>query len=464
MQATATWPEVEFPDPALPPGPAAPALVQFIRSGLRPTGFLEDCARRYGDPFTLRLPGTPPLVFFSRPDAIRDIFTADPDELRAGAANVQLGALLGDHSLLLLDGARHLHERRLMLPPFHGERMQAYGRLMAGITDGAIDRWPIGRPFPIHPEMQSITLDVILRAVFGLAYGATMTELRARLVRLIRFVMGPAGFVLFIPALQLDLGPLSPGGRFTRLAGAVDDMLYAEIARRRAVGTANRTDILSMLIDARYEDGSAMSDQALRDEMITLLLAGHETTATSLAWLLHDVLGRPDVLAGLCEELARVVGDDQFAPDHVARLAYMDAVIKESARLHPVVPNVGRLLSVPTRIGGHLLPAGVVAAPCIYLTHHRPDVWADPECFRPERFVGTRPSPYAFFPFGGGVRRCIGAAFATYEMKVVLARILSRVALRPLPGRDVRPVRRTITLAPSRGMPVIVDTVRPAGA
>jgi cytochrome P450 len=337
--------------------------------------------------------------------------------------------------------------------------MQSYGRLMAEVADRTIDTWTAGRPFPVHPHLQAITLDVILRAVFGLAEGAAMTELRVRLVHLIGFVMGPAGFLLFIPVLQLDLGPLSPGGRFTRLAGAVDEMLFAEIARRRAAGTAGRADILSMLIEARYEDGSAMSDQALRDEMITLLLAGHETTATALAWVLHDVLPRPDVLAELRAELARVVGDGPFGPEHVGGLAYMDAVLKESARLHPVVPNVGRLLKVPTRIGDHLLPAGVVAAPCMYLSHHRADVWAEPERFQPERFVGARPGPYAFFPFGGGLRRCIGAAFATYEMKVVLARILARVELRPARAPDVQPVRRTITLAPSRGMPVIVDAV-----
>jgi cytochrome P450 len=203
-----------------------------------------------------------------------------------------------------------------------------------------------------------------------------------------------------------------------------------------------------MLIESRYEDGTGLSDQALRDEMITLLMAGHETTATSLAWILHRVLGRPDVLARLRAEVGGDGGSE-----------YLDAVIKETARLHPVVPNVGRHLQAPVRIGGHLLPAGVVASPCVYLAHRRPDVWPEPERFAPERFLGARPSPYEFFPFGGGVRRCIGAAFATYEMKVVLGRVLSRVALRAAPGYAARTVRRTVTFAPSDGMPVVADEI-----
>lgn len=468
MQATALWPEVAAYDPTpeerpgLPPGPAGPALVQFARAGLRPTGFFEHCAARYGDPFTVRFPGTPPIVFFSHPDAVRDIFTGQPDLLRAGEANVQLAPLLGQHSLLLLDGGSHLGARRLMLPSFHGERMQAYARLFAEIADRVIDRWRVGWPFPIHREMQAITLDVILRAVFGLEEGAALTELRARLLRLIGFVTGPAGFFLFLPVLQTDLGPLSPGGRFTRYLRAVDEVLFAQIARRRAEGTAGRDDVVSLLLEARYEDGSAMTDEALRDEMITLLLAGHETTATSLAWAFHHLLANPEVMAEVHAELDRVVGGGPLAPEHVTALGYLDAVVKETARLTPVVPYVGRRLQVPMRIGGRLLPSGVVASPCIWLTHHRPDVWSEPDRFRPERFVGLRPSPYAFLPFGGGVRRCIGAAFATYEMKVVLARVLSRATLRRAPGPPIGTVRRTVTLAPSRGMPVVVDRIRPA--
>ncbi len=419
---------------ALPPGPRLPALVQFLHLGFRPIAFLEECDRRYGTPFTLRVPARPPLVMFSDPEAIREIFTGDPELLRAGEANNLLEPMLGQHSLLLLDGPRHLRERRLMLPPFHGERMQAYGRVMREIADRSIDAWPVGRPFPIHDRMQAITLDVILRTVFGLDEGEVLDHLRERLRRLMAFVSGTLGVLLLMPWLQRDLGPFTPGGRFVRLAREIDDLLFAEIARRRAEGVAGRDDILSMLIAARDEDGQPMSDQELRDEMVTLLLAGHETTATSLAWAFHRLLGRPDVLG-------------------------KHAVVKETARLSPVIPQVSRRLQAPTRIGGHDLPAGAVASPCIYLTHRRPDLWPNPARFDPERFIGVRPNPYAFFPFGGGVRRCLGAAFATYEMKIVLAQVLTRVELRAAPGYAVRTVRRTVTLAPSGGMPVVVERV-----
>ncbi len=442
---------------ALPPGPRLPALVQFLHLGFRPIAFLEECDRRYGTPFTLRVPARPPLVMFSDPEAIREIFTGDPERLRAGEANNLLEPMLGQHSLLLLDGPRHLRERRLMLPPFHGERMQAYGRTMREITDRSIDAWPVGRPFPIHEQTQAITLDVILRTVFGLDEGEVLDHLRERLRRLMAFVSGTLGVLLLMPWLQRDLGPFTPGGRFTRLAREIDDILFAEIARRRADGVAGRDDILSMLIAARDEDGRPMSDQELRDEMVTLLLAGHETTATSLAWAFHRLLGRPDVLGKLREE----VGEGPVEPEQIGRLEYLDAVVKETARLNPVIVNVGRRLQAPMRIGGHDLPAGVVASPCIYLTHRRPDLWPDPARFDPERFIGARPSPYAFFPFGGGVRRCIGAAFAAYEMKIVLAEVLARVELRAAPGYTVRTVRRTVTLAPSGGMPVVVDRVEP---
>ena len=457
--------ELERAQPgALPPGPRLPALVQFLHLGFRPIAFLEECARRYGTPFTLRVPARPPLAMFSDPEAIREIFTGDPETLRAGEANNLLEPMLGQTSLLLLDGPRHLRQRRLMLPPFHGERMQAYGRVMREIADRSIDAWPVGRPFPIHDRMQAITLDVILRTVFGLDEGALLDRLRERLRRLMTFISGKLGVLLLMPWLQRDLGPFTPGGRFVRLAREIDDLLFAEIARRRAEGAAGREDILSMLIAARDEDGKPMSDRELRDEMITLLLAGHETTATSLAWAFHRLLGRSDVLSKLRAELRGVADGGPALPEHVGRLEYLDAVVKETARLSPVIPQVSRRLQAPMRIGGCELPAGVVASPCIYLTHRRPDLWPDPARFDPERFIGVRPNPYAFFPFGGGVRRCIGAAFATYEMKIVLAKVLSRVELRAAPGHTVRTVRRTVTLAPSGGMPVVVDRVAPARA
>src|SRR5216117_1496023 len=377
------------------------------------------------------------MVVCTDPEAIKDIFTADGDDLRSGEANAPiLGPILGWNSILLLDGERHSRERRLMSPPFHGERMHVYGRLMREIADRVIDRWPLGRPFPIHHEMQAITLDVILRAVFGVDEGATFIALKP---------------------FQIDLGRWTPWGRFVRNRDAIRAILLEEIARRRAEGTAGRSDILSLLVDARDEQGAPMSDAELLDEMFTLLMAGQETTATSLAWVFYHLLRHPGALANLRAELARVVGSGPVEAQHLPQLEYLDAVTKESARLTPVATNVMRRLHAPARIGGLDLPAGVSVSASIYATHHRPDLWPDPERFLPERFLGTRPSPNTFFPFGGGVRRCLGAAFATYQLKIVLAEVLSRVDLRLAAGYRMRPVLRAITVAPSRGVPVVVE-------
>lgn len=424
--------------------------VGFVR---RPFQFLDACARRYGDWFTVRAPGLPPYVFTSAPDAIRDVFSGDPEQLHAGEANAPLAAFMGPHSILLLDGAAHLRERRLLLPPFHGERMQTYGAAMQEITDRAIDTWPVGEAFPIHRSFQAITFEVILRTVFGFDEGPALARLRACLSRLFAIFASPSGALIQIPAFQIELGGWSPWGRVVRLKREVEEILYAEFARRRAQGTGGRNDVLSLLLEARDEQGAAMTDAELRDEMLTLLLAGHETTAASLAWVIHRVLARPDVMTQMTEELVRVGCE----PQRINDLVYLDAVIKEASRLDPVIPNVGRRLHVPLRIGGRDLPAGPIVAPCIYLAHRRPDLWPDPERFDPERFVGTRINPVAFFPFGGGTRRCIGAAFATYEMKIVLARIFSRVTLEPAPGYRARFVRRSIAFAPSEGLPVVVS-------
>jgi cytochrome P450 len=413
---------------------------------------LETCRRRYGDTFTLRFPGFDPLVLVSDPAAIKGVFSGDPNELRAGEANVVIAPFVGPDSVLLADGARHRRKRRLLMPPFHGERMQLYGDLMRTITDRAIDAWPLGRAFPIQEETQRITLDVILRAVFGLDEGAQMEALRARLVEGAAVVTDHP--MLMMKWLQRDLGRLTAWGRVERLRDEADAILFAEFARRRCENRADRTDILSLLMAARDEDGQPMSDGELRDEMITLLLAGHETTATTLAWVTQHVLAHPTVHARLRAEL---LGRSAVGPADASDLPYLDAVIKETQRLMPIIPMVGRRLHSAMRIGGHDLPAGVVVAPCAYLVHRRPDLWDEPDVFAPERFLGKRPSPYEFFPFGGGARACLGAAFATFEMRIVLSRILTRVEMRAAPGYRVRVVRRGITFAPSQGMPVVVE-------
>lgn len=283
--------------------------------------------------------------------------------------------------------------------------------------------------------------------------GALLQKLRSLLIEFLRLVGSSP--LLLIRWLQVNLGPLTAWQRIGQLGHEIDAVLYEQIAQRKAAAQNGRTDIMAMLIEARDEDGQPMSDQELRDEMITMLLAGHETTATSLSWVAHRLLQNPDVLEKVRAELQRVVGGGPIRAEHIAELEYLDATIKETARLNPIVPVVVRYLEQPTRIGAYEIPADCVAAPCIYLTHRRPELWPEPETFNPDRFVGKRVDPYTFFPFGGGVRHCLGAAFATYEMKIVLAQMLSRVSLRPVPGQTVRVVRRSITFAPSDGMPVI---------
>jgi len=446
----------------LPRGPRQPRLLQSLRYALWPYASIDNTFRRYGECYTVHPLGGPPMVVFTDPEAIKEIFSGDGGELRAGeAAGPILGPIIGWHSILLLDGERHHRERRLMAPPLHGERMHVYGRLMREIADRVIDAWPIGRPFPIHHEMQAITLDVILRAVFGVDEGTRFAHIREGIVRFLAQADGPTAAFLAIQAFQVELRGLSPWGRFVRNRETIRTELLAEIGRRRREGTEGRTDILSMLIEARDEQGEPMTDPELIDEMFTLLMAGHETTATSLAWAFHHLLERPDVLEKLRAELARVVGDGPVEPQHISQLEYLDAVIKESQRLCPVATNVIRRLTRPMRIAGRDLPAGITVSACIYSTHHHPDLWPDPERFDPERFIGARPAPHTFFPFGGGIRRCIGAAFATYEMKIVLAQVLARARLRIAAGYRVRPVLRTITVAPSRGMPVVLDSRKP---
>jgi cytochrome P450 len=437
----------------LPPGPTSPPLLQAMRWVQWPLPFLDECERRFGETFTLHFPSAPPIVFFTHPDAIKTIFTGDEEDLRAGEANYRLAPVLGRRSLLILDGREHLRERRLLQPPFHGDRMLAYGTVMRDIAASAVERWPIGRSFPLHSEMQGVTLDVILRTVFGLDEGPAKRDLRAALLDLLTLSSNPQ---LLLAAQQASGNGAGPATRFFAARERVDRLLFAEIAARRQADVTGRPDILSLLVRATYEDGRPLEDEALRDELMTMLVAGHETTATALAWSVSHVLGHPDVRARMVDELAGA-GPAPLDPQRVTRLEYLDAVCRETLRLTPIIPLVGRRLTRPMQIGGTDLPAGVVAAPCIYLAHRRPDRWPEPERFRPERFLETKPTPYEFLPFGGGVRRCLGMAFALVEMKIVLAEVLSRVELRTAPGYQVRVVRRSVTLAPSEGMPVVVE-------
>ena len=424
----------------LPPGPRSPALVQIGRWVVHPLRLLADCQRRYGDVFTWRAPGGERFVIVGDPDLIKQVLTADPDTLLAGEGNATLlEPMLGKHSLLTLDGAEHLRQRRLLLPAFHGERMHAFATVMREITDASLDTWPMHRELALHPMMQAITLDVILRTVFGLSSIERHDRLRATLVELLEIATNP--WLLFPGILGLDPFKI-PWLRLTKLKRAVDDALYAIIAERRRQ-SAGGTDVLSMMLDARDEQGRAMTDVELRDELVTLLLAGHETTATSLAWTFDRLLLHPQVLDQLRSELA--AGRDE----------YVDAVIRETLRVRPIVPLVGRVVVKPFQLGPWSLPVGTRVAPSIYLAGRRPDAYPDPEGFVPERWLGVKPDPYTWLPFGGGIRRCIGMAFAQLEMRIVLQTIVPRAQLRLVDG-PARVVRRGITLAPAGGTRVVL--------
>jgi len=440
--------------PALPPGPGLVATFDFVRNPFR---FLDACARRYGDWFTVRVPGVAPFLFTSDPAAVREVFLGDPDALHAGAANRPLGAFMGERSSLFLDGDEHLRQRRLLLPAFRGERMASHADAMHTAADNAIASWPIGRQFAIHPQMRSITFETIVRTVFGFANDESGTELRRLILKVFALYSSRLGTLFSLPAMRIDAGRWSPWGRAVRLTRQIDAIFYAEIARRRSEGVEGRADVLSMLLSARYEDGQPLPDAVIRDEMYTLMLAGHETTAATMAWVINRLLTHADVMERARAEVFSVLNGAPLDASHVGKLKYLEAVINETMRLDPVVPNIGRQLTKPMTIAGRQLPEGVTIAPCIYLVHRRPELWPNPDQFNPDRFLESRQSPYAFLPFGGGARRCLGAAFATYQMKIVIAEILSRVELRPVPSYKAHATRRGIAFAPSEGLPVIIQ-------
>jgi len=426
--------------PGLPPGPdwSLPRLTwQWWR---KPLETMDHCRDRYGDMFTYRLAHEGTWVFVSDPDAVKQVFTGDPRLLHAGEANIVLLPVLGEHSVLLLDEPAHMAQRKLMLPPFHGRRMQAYGDLMAEVAGREIDRWPVDRPIQMRPRMQAVTLEVILRAVFGVDEANRLSPLRDELRGALQ-VLSDRRRAIFL----MLLGPkrIRRYPPFRRMMEGVDRVLYPVIeARREAPDLADRDDILSLLLQARHEDGRPMSDRELRDELMTLLVAGHETTATGLSWAIELLARHPEVLGRLEAEVDDGGGE------------YLDAVIKETLRLRPVIALVLRKLVEPMEIGGRLLPAGVSVAPSIYLVHRRPDVYPEPERFRPERFIERPPGTYTWIPFGGGVRRCLGASFAEFEMSVVLRELVGRRRLLPV-GEPEHSVRSTITNVPSRGAEVV---------
>jgi cytochrome P450 len=431
---------------ALPPGPREPALIQSVRFWRRPIDALVKWHRRYGDVFTVHFAIVGTGVYVADPQAVREMFTGDQSDLHAGEANEPVAPVLGDHSVLVLDGPEHLRQRKLLLPPFQGSAVKRFRDVIREVAEAEVDAWEPGARFPIRDRMRSLTFAVICRAVFGMAE----RERIARLEEAMKAVADGAWTIYTPRWLRRDVGRLSPWGVLQRRLRRFDALIYEEIERRRREHDLDeRTDVLSLLLQARDEEGRPMSDIELRDELMTMLAAGHETTATGLAFAFDLLLHHPRELRRLRDELDG--GDESYA----------DAVATETLRLRPVIDAAERTLKAPRTIAGWDLPAGVKVYPAIGLIHRREDIYPRAEEFLPERFVGGRAESYTWIPFGGGIRRCIGAALAQAEMSEVLKVVVPRTDLRALRPRPDPGVLRGVTVSPKYGVPVEVVARRP---
>jgi cytochrome P450 len=439
---------------SLPPGPRYPSLVQGIGFWTRPLAYLEKLRAQYGKRFTLQFPFSPPFVFITEPDQVKQIYQASPDVLHPGEGARVLQPIVGDNSILLLDGDAHMSQRKLMLPAFHGEKMDALTGLVTEVTEREVEGWAGSTELQLHPLMQGLTLEIILRAVFGLDPGERLDAGRERLAKLLAF--GDHPLTLFGPpasdrseAFFRRYGPLK---EFFTSRDEVDALLFELIDERRAEH-ADRDDILAMLLEARHEDGSPMSSQEIRDELMTLLVAGHETTATTLAWGFERLVREPAVLGRLVDEVDSGNGDD-----------YVTATIQETLRRRPVLPNnAPRFIVQPIEVGGWDYEPGACLVPNAYLMHHDPDLYPDPYAFRPERFLDNPPGTYTWIPFGGGRRRCLGASFAMLEMNIVLPAVLRAYELHPSGDGPELARRRNITIRPGEGSRIALGARRPAG-
>jgi cytochrome P450 len=410
---------------------------------------MQECREKFGGSFSLRFMGFErPMVLISDPEAIKALYTERSNGLPPGR-NIVLEPIMGSHSVLVLEGSDHLARRKLILPAFHGERMRSYEPVVEEIVSAEIDSWSLGEEFPIHERMQAVTLEVILRVVFGVADGPRLEQLRGMLARVLKETASP--FTQLIGLASRRFGGRGPWAKFEGQLKAVDELLYAEIADRRGEeGLEEREDILSMMMLARFEDGGEMSDSDLRDQLMTLLLAGHETTATALAWSFDLLLRHGAQMQRLRDSLEE--GEED----------YLRATIAESLRLRPVIPLAGRRLAEELEVEGRTLPVGTDVTPAIWLTHTRADIYPEPFAFQPERFLEEAPDTYAWIPYGGGIRRCLGAAFAVFEMRIMLRQVLTRCELRKASPSPEKIGRRNITLSPRDGTPVVLTARRPA--
>ncbi|MDY6802717.1 MAG: cytochrome P450 [Cyanobacteriota bacterium] len=438
-----------------------PYLWQTLRIVTQPMAYLSSCARNYGDNFRLGVLGvnSPPVVFFSDPKAIEAIFTTKSGKLELGKVTHPFLPLVGAESLIMQDGDRHKRLRQLLMPPLHGDRLHNYGKLISDIAAEEISSWVPDATLSIRDYMSGISLEVILRVVFGIQPGKRYLELKPKIEPFLEYVTSPLNSIQFFwPALQQDLGRWSPWGKFRRMQREIDDLIYAEIASRRL--QSEGSDILSLLMSARDSEGQGLSDRQLRDQLITLLLLGHETTASALAWAFYWVHRHPQVLAKLKEELASNSDD----PLTVAQLPYLEAVCKEALRVHPIaLISQPRVVKESLELEAYQFEPGTVLVPCIYLAHRRPETYPNPLEFKPERFLEGKFSPYEYLPFGGGSRSCIGMALSMFEMKLVLATVISKYELELVDNGEVKPVRRGITFVPSSNFKLKVIDKRGVG-
>ena len=434
-------------------------IIRQMNALLRPLHFMEERKRKYGDFYQITFKNSPPTIMTSNPRAIEDIFTASPDKFEVGKGNKGLSFLVGDHSLLLLDGKAHKNRRRLLMPSFHGESLQECSHKIVSITKKVCDRWQVNKPFKIRPYTQEITLRVILNVVFGMDSGEKYERLRELLTKLLETFNTPlSSSLIFFPILQKDWGKFSPWGRFLLLKEEIRQLIYAEIKERRSLlasGKSHFQDIFSLLLLAKDENGEGMTDEELHDELITLLFAGHETTASGLAWLFYWIHYLPEVQDKLRFELDSL-GEN---PDYkeINNLPYLDAVISETLRIYPIAAGTfGRRLTTSMSIMGYDFEPETWLLISIYSLHHREDLYPNSKQFKPERFLQKTYSPYEYIPFGGGNRRCLGSALALLEMKLVAATVLSRFQLELTSKRPMLPVRRGLTLAPPSFFKMIV--------
>jgi cytochrome P450 len=448
------------PTAALPPGPRAAPWWQLVRFAGDPLGLLAACHRRFGDTFTLDIAGNGRYVMLANPEAVREVFRGDPDVLHSGEANALFTATVGRHSVLVLDGAPHARQRRVVVPPLKGERMRAFFDAMRQETLDAVRAWPAGVPFPTLPTMRRVTLRVILRTGLGLIPGPAMDRFEHKMERFLSNGRQRHALVMMtvIPIQRLS------GSRWVplfRQLSDLDDDLFAFITTRRKGGNPTAgANVLDDLLAATHEDGTPLTDREVRDALITILIAGHDTTALALAWTLVDIATHTSVLDRLTDELARVTGSGPPEAGHLPDLEYLDGAIRESLRLRPVAPFVVRKTVQPFALAGRTYPAGVVLCPCSYLVHRRSELYPDPERFRPERFLERKFAPHEWFPFGGGNRVCVGMPFALFEMKVLLATLLSQVRPSRPARAHSRPQRYGIVLGPDDGGRIII---RPTG-